>query len=351
MNKRIARGACALLVATMVLSALAPAIVSVAAEKAEKISSVSINLSNDGYDDFGYPIIYGETKSDKYIVQDITRKNLEKDEEALNNESYDEEKKAEVEKEEYILTLTVQDGYTFSGIKKEKINFHGAGATCTGVNTRNSSTELEVKFKLKNSSEFVGNIPDGTITQSATSLTWGQAQNAGSYTLTITSDVQSKITVKDVGGTQYDLAPIMTKAGTYQVTVYPVSNLGSKGELTETIVFNVTQELAEYNFNRYKITMVYENESDPSTGYATNLGWQQDERGWYWRNSDGTILQTQWLNDNNNWYYFNEHAAMVTNSWVHWKGNDYYFGADGVMLTNTTTPDGYKVDEAGAWIK
>jgi D-alanyl-D-alanine carboxypeptidase len=42
---------------------------------------------------------------------------------------------------------------------------------------------------------------------------------------------------------------------------------------------------------------------------------------------------------------------MKQSAWVEWKGEYYYVGTDGVMLTSTTTPDGYKVDASGKWVK
>lgn len=50
------------------------------------------------------------------------------------------------------------------------------------------------------------------------------------------------------------------------------------------------------------------------------------------------IMMGNWL-----MYYC---SYMATNCWI---GN-YYLGSNGKMLTNTTTPDGYKVGEDGAWI-
>lgn len=44
---------------------------------------------------------------------------------------------------------------------------------------------------------------------------------------------------------------------------------------------------------------------------------------------------------------------MARNQWekVEENGQWFYLGADGAMLTNTTTPDGSRVDESGAWVQ
>jgi glucan-binding YG repeat protein len=66
----------------------------------------------------------------------------------------------------------------------------------------------------------------------------------------------------------------------------------------------------------------------------------------------GGMANSFWLHaDNGDWYFFGGNGAMKRSTWVEWKGEYYYVGADGVMLTSTTTPDGYRVDANGAWIR
>ena len=132
--------------------------------------------------------------------------------------------------------------------------------------------------------------------------------------------------------------------------------------------------------------------------YLSN-GWNQIGSTWYYFNEDGTAKQSEWFKDedgkwyylnancgaaygwakvNNEWYYFNNDNSMRT-GWIktegHWyylstsestlgkmvtgwaeiDGKWYYFSKEenavGQMLYNTTTPDGYKVNEDGVWVK
>lgn len=64
--------------------------------------------------------------------------------------------------------------------------------------------------------------------------------------------------------------------------------------------------------------------------------WQKDSTGWWWRNDDGSypVNTWQWLDGNG------DGVAEC-----------YYFDGNGYMLANTTTPDGYQVNENGAWIE
>ena len=82
-------------------------------------------------------------------------------------------------------------------------------------------------------------------------------------------------------------------------------------------------------------------------------GWVKDNGTWYYLNENyGAMVANNWIKDaDGSWYFFRGNGAMVANSWVQWKGEWYYCDKDGRMLTDTTTPDGYKVDKNGKWIK
>ena len=63
-------------------------------------------------------------------------------------------------------------------------------------------------------------------------------------------------------------------------------------------------------------------------------------------------MKTGWEKVDGNWYYMASSGKMVT-GWCQIDGTWYYFSKEsnalGQMLYNTTTPDGYTLDENGAW--
>lgn len=69
-----------------------------------------------------------------------------------------------------------------------------------------------------------------------------------------------------------------------------------------------------------------------------------------------TALAGQWQSDANGWWYQNDNGSYPANTWQWIDGNNdgtaesYYFNEQGYCLMNTTTPDGYTVNPAGAWI-
>lgn len=68
-----------------------------------------------------------------------------------------------------------------------------------------------------------------------------------------------------------------------------------------------------------------------------------------------TSLAGEWRNNNIGWWYVNDDGTCPNNVWQWIDGNHdgiaecYFFNIDGYLLTNTITPDGYFVNENGAW--
>ena len=82
--------------------------------------------------------------------------------------------------------------------------------------------------------------------------------------------------------------------------------------------------------------------------------WRKDEHGWYYMlnvNSGMGYVKSCWTKDNGKWYYFDKWGYMYRDAWIPYKGDYYYVGADGAMWYNATTPDGYRVDGNGKWIR
>lgn len=101
-------------------------------------------------------------------------------------------------------------------------------------------------------------------------------------------------------------------------------------------------------------------------------GWEKSGSHWFYKKQDGNRAASQWLNidgadyyfnpdgtmatgwrelPSGTWYYLKPSGAMARNYWVESSGLWYYLGGDGIMLKNTTTPDGYKVNGSGVWVK
>lgn len=111
--------------------------------------------------------------------------------------------------------------------------------------------------------------------------------------------------------------------------------------------------------------------SGPSSSLAK--GWGQDSKGWYYNKDNGAKASGEWIAldgqyywfDSNTymakgwrqiggkWYFLRSNGMMARNQWekVEENGQWFYLGSDGAMLVNTTTPDGHRVNDAGAWVE
>lgn len=75
------------------------------------------------------------------------------------------------------------------------------------------------------------------------------------------------------------------------------------------------------------------------SAFTALAGWQQGEGG-----------------NQNRWWYSYDQSSYAKDGWNWLDGNGdgvaecYYFDQDGWLLTSTTTPDGYQVNEGGAWV-
>ena len=88
-----------------------------------------------------------------------------------------------------------------------------------------------------------------------------------------------------------------------------------------------------------------------ASGAMMHDGWAKINDTWYFFKNFGGMAEG-WVKDGNTWYYLTPGSgAMVSNGWSLINGKYYYFTESGAMLANTTTPDGYKVDASGAWVK
>ncbi len=103
-----------------------------------------------------------------------------------------------------------------------------------------------------------------------------------------------------------------------------------------------------------------------NTSSATTSGWVKQDGAWYyfdgngnlvknaWQGSyylkaDGKMAKSEWVYDSNykSYYYLTSEGSYARNTWV---GN-YYLKSNGKMAVNERTPDGYRVDGSGKWVK
>lgn len=69
-----------------------------------------------------------------------------------------------------------------------------------------------------------------------------------------------------------------------------------------------------------------------------------------------TSFAGQWIQETSGWWYQNDDGSFPSNGWQWIDGNgdgvseSYYFDERGYLCTDTITPDGYTVNQDGAWV-
>ena len=71
--------------------------------------------------------------------------------------------------------------------------------------------------------------------------------------------------------------------------------------------------------------------------------------GNYYLKSDGKMAKGEWIYDSSykSYYYLTSEGSYARNTWV----GSYYLKSNGKMAVNERTPDGYRVDGSGKWIR
>ncbi len=86
--------------------------------------------------------------------------------------------------------------------------------------------------------------------------------------------------------------------------------------------------------------------------------WQKNaDNTWTYLDANGAACKSGWIVSNGRWYYADANGRIAT-GWMEINGVWYYFSMtessenpEGAMLAGVTTPDGYKLDSSGAWLK
>lgn len=87
-----------------------------------------------------------------------------------------------------------------------------------------------------------------------------------------------------------------------------------------------------------------------NNGYMLT-GWQKTGNHWYYLNPVNGDMEEGWKRIQSQWYYLNPVSGDMAVGWKFINNHWYFLTENGNCLLDTITPDGYKVDQNGAWIK
>lgn len=217
---------------------------------------------------------------------------------------------------------------------------------------------------------------------------WSEPDSKTSYKIRLYKGSKAVGSLTTVSRENYDFSSLIAKqgTGTYTFQVYP-----TRGDRTRDLIKSDSLSVdGEYlaaikksvnNANDIKNNSNQNSRGPGNTGSSTNstiassnmqIGWNKVGDVWYYKYSNGTLPSTKWEIIHDKWYYFNDNNIMHTGwlsiggkwyllhptqgemltGWQNVNENWYYLDpTNGNLWVDTTTPDGYKVDANGVWIK
>ena len=113
--------------------------------------------------------------------------------------------------------------------------------------------------------------------------------------------------------------------------VEAASNRGNPKTGDQTGTEILTRSFYEYPTYGWDYLYRYEAAAPEATG------WIKDDKGWWYRNADGSYPKECWKCIDGKWYYFGADGYMLSDAWVkHTDGYWYYLGKDGAMVKDMT---------------
>lgn len=111
-------------------------------------------------------------------------------------------------------------------------------------------------------------------------------------------------------------------------------------------------------WNRNEVGFWYCTDLENRYYYTADNGWKEIDGEWYRFDKRGYALQSAWYYDEGYrcWYYLNDECKMARAwkdkvLWMWIDGGCYAFDDAGRMYCDCVTPDGFRVDESGEWLK
>jgi len=231
---------------------------------------------------------------------------------------------------QFKVILKADSEHKFNTNSLKTANFYKfSGAEVGFVKATGTANSITLTIKTKKLKANPGDLTVGDVSWRDESgvAEWSGVDNAEKYLVKLYRGSQF-ITSGETTGTSYDFRSAITQNGNYSYKIRAYA-YGSYGDWVSS------EEL--------------EMRASSSQGGTENGRWILDAHGWWFLNPDRSYPANTWKMINGKWYYFNKSGYMKT-GWVQTNGIWYYLGADGAMLTNTRTPDGYYVNQSGAWV-
>lgn len=247
--------------------------------------------------------------------------------------------------------LTAKEDHYFGSMSKSKITISGLRGEYKSSKVLDGGAGLQIDIKLRKVSGELGDIEENYW--DGRTATWTDIDDADKYEVKLYRGSRTVTTVTTTSDS-YNLYPYMTNSGDYTFKVRAISN--SDGETSPW-----TDLSDEYYMSSSDVYTGSAPGTNPGTGTgggpgigggtggpgagsgsgidsnAGVNGWNQNQYGWWFRLSDGSIVKNNWVFADNNWFYMDGNGYMTSGLQLV-EGRWYYLnpisdGTKGAMLT------------------
>lgn len=313
----------------------------------DRIETISLNFSADLDSGDTWPEMEVTPDDDGYMVENFQ----------FNTDST-------AKYPEGTVTLVADDDYYFGTIKRSDCTLSGEGAYFSKA-IKDSSRKIRIMVSFREMGDGEIDMPESLTWGESGDISWEPVSGARSYQLRLMRGGKAiDSTTLETTGTSYDLSSKITETGTYSVRIRAVSlyNSSVHSDWATSPGFSVDSSRLKLIQSAASSSIPDSSSASAQAGSSTvtpgQWQWFSSQNAWYWQNPDGTYAYEQWIQTNDGWYYTDSDGHMAT-GWRWIKSADglsrcYYFntasdGTQGRMYANTSTPDGWTVNNDGAW--
>lgn len=238
--------------------------------------------------------------------------------------------------------LTAKGDHYFGSMSKSKITISGLHGEYKSSKVLDGGAALQIDIKLRKVSGDLGDIEENYW--DGRTATWTDIDDSDKYEVKLYRGSRTVTTVTTTSDS-YNFYPYMTNSGDYTFKVRAVSN--SDGETSPW-----TDLSDEYYMNSSDVYTGSAPSTNPGTGTgggpgvgggagidsnAGVNGWNQNQYGWWFRLTDGSVVRNNWIFVDNNWFYMDGNGYMTSGLQLV-EGRWYYMnpisdGTKGAMLT------------------
>lgn len=231
--------------------------------------------------------------------------------------------------------LAADNGYYFSSMGSSSSYSISGGGTFSTRSRKDDNETLEVTLKLSPVKGTLGETEDARwVAKTPGKALWDKVDYASAYELRLYRGSRSIKSVDKVTSNNYDFYDSLDREGYYTFWVRAIpkdaeeAKYLSKGEWVESEEFYVDEGGLPA---RAPGSSTNTPGNTPGTS-SQQAGWQLDNNGWWYRQSNGSAVKNDWAFINNKWYLFDSSGYMLT-GWQLKNNKYYYMSVNGDMMT------------------